>query len=52
MTNEYAKRQELATKLKYAGCDVDTNGSDWVSAGDFTDPQARPPAKRSKKKRL
>ena len=51
MTNEYSKRQELTTKLKNAGCDVDTNGSDWVSAGDFTDPQARTPAKRSKKRR-
>lgn len=51
MTNEYAKRQELTTKLKNAGCDVDTSGSDWVSAGDFTDPQARAPAKRSKKRR-
>lgn len=46
MSNEYAKRQELATKLKNAGCDVDTTGTDWVNAGDFTDPLSRPPTKR------
>ena len=39
MSNEYPKRQELATKLTNAGCDVDTTGSDWVEAGDFTDPR-------------
>lgn len=43
MSNEYSKRQELATKLRNAGCDVDTTGSDWVEAGDFVDPQARVP---------
>ncbi len=46
MSNEYAKRQELATKLKNAGCDVDTTGTDWVNAGDFTDPLSRTPPKR------
>ena len=46
LTNDYAKRQELATKLKNAGCDVDLSGSDWVSEGDFTDPQARVPKKK------
>lgn len=49
MSDEYAKRQELATKLKNAGCDVDTTGSDWVNAGDFTDPLARSPAKGAKR---
>jgi predicted nucleotide-binding protein len=43
MTNDFGKRQELATKLKNAGCDVDDSGSDWVRTGDFTDPQARAP---------
>lgn len=43
MTNTFEKRQELATKLKNAGCDVDVSGSDWVNAGDFTDPLARTP---------
>ncbi len=52
MSNEFAKRNELATKLANAGCDVDTTGSDWVTAGNFVDPQARIPtiAKRTKKK--
>jgi hypothetical protein len=48
MTNAYEKRQELATKLKNAGCDVDTTGSDWVDAGDFTDPLARTPGNGKK----
>ena len=48
MSNEYAKRQELGTKLKNAGCDVDTSGSDWVSAGDFTDPLSRAPTKKKR----
>lgn len=51
MSNEYPKRQELATKLANAGCDVDTTGTDWVKAGDFVDPQARVPAHSTKKKR-
>lgn len=49
MTNEYEKRQELATKLRNAGCEVDLTGSDWVRVGDFTDPLARAPAKGKKK---
>lgn len=51
MSNDYAKRNEFATKLTNAGCDVDTTGSDWVSAGDFVDPQARTPRLTRKKKR-
>jgi predicted nucleotide-binding protein len=51
MTDDYAKRQELATKLTNAGCDVDTSGSDWVKAGDFTDPQARTPTKKTKNRK-
>jgi predicted nucleotide-binding protein len=49
MTNHFEKRQQLALKLRNAGCDVDMSGSDWVKAGDFTDPQARAlrPGKRS-----
>ena len=35
MTNEAAKRQELVTKLANAGCNVDTTGTDWLTAGDF-----------------
>jgi len=52
MSNEYSKRQELATKLRNAGCDVDTAGTDWVDAGDFVDPQARVPTPQVRKGRL
>jgi predicted nucleotide-binding protein len=51
MSNDAGKRQELATKLENAGCDVDRSGTDWLKAGDFTDPEARTPTKRSKKRR-
>lgn len=51
MSNDFAKRQELATKLRNAGCDVDTSGADWVKAGDFVDPQARMPVFPSKRPR-
>ena len=50
MSNDYSKRQELVIKLKNAGCDVDTTGTDWVDAGDFVDPQSRTPTTASKKK--
>lgn len=51
MTDDYPKRQELATKLTNAGCDVDTSGSDWVKAGNFTDPQARAPKQKANKRK-
>ena len=51
MSNDPTKRHELATKLENAGCDVDRSGTDWLKDGDFTDPEARTPAKRSKKRR-
>ena len=34
------KRNDLANRLKDAGCDVTTSGSDWLTAGDFTAPSA------------
>jgi predicted nucleotide-binding protein len=52
MSNEYSRRQELVTKLRNAGCDVDTTGTDWVGAGDFVDPQARVPTKQVHRRRL
>ena len=52
MSNDFAKRQELATKLTNAGCDVDMSGSDWVRAGDFTDPQARAPRRKRRHSRV
>lgn len=30
-----ASRQEFATKLANAGCNVDTSGTDWLTAGTF-----------------
>jgi predicted nucleotide-binding protein len=39
LDNSPAKRGELANRLKNAGCAVDTSGSDWYSAGDFTAPK-------------
>jgi hypothetical protein len=38
MNNSVQKRHELASKLKTAGCSVDTDGSDWQSEGDLTPP--------------
>jgi len=38
MDNSVAKRQELAVKLKTAGCAVDLDGTDWHTAGDLTPP--------------
>jgi len=35
MSNEPTSRQELATKLANAGCNVNTAGGDWLTAGDF-----------------
>ncbi|MFT3785819.1 MAG: nucleotide-binding protein [Tepidisphaeraceae bacterium] len=43
MRNTSEKRLEFATKLENAGCSVDRTGTDWLSAGDFTDPEQRVP---------
>lgn len=40
LDNSSQKRNDLANRLKDAGCDVSTAGSDWLSAGDFTPPDA------------
>jgi hypothetical protein len=43
MSNQPTSRQELVTKLANAGCNVDTSGTDWLSAGDFDlPPNSRP----------
>ena len=31
-------RKDLAKRLEDAGCEVNTDGTDWLSAGDFTSP--------------
>lgn len=35
MTNLMQSRQDLATRLENAGCDVNRSGTDWHSAGEF-----------------
>jgi predicted nucleotide-binding protein len=39
MDNSPTKRQELAERLRDAGCDVDTSGSDWLVSGKFKVPE-------------
>lgn len=46
-----AARHELVTKLKAAGCVVDTDGEDWLTRGDFTGPRVRKPRRRARKKK-
>lgn len=36
LANDPTSRQGLATRLANAGCNVDTTGTDWLTAGDFT----------------
>jgi predicted nucleotide-binding protein len=36
--NSVTSRQELAVRLRTAGCPVDLSGTDWHTAGDFTFP--------------
>jgi len=48
-SGEASKRQEFAIKLKNAGCDVDTSGSDWLKVGDFSDPLTKLPANRKRR---
>lgn len=38
LTNDVARRQELANRLKTAGCEVNLTGTDWHTSGDFTAP--------------
>lgn len=38
MSNDVARRQELAVRLRTAGCAIDLGGTDWHTAGDFTAP--------------
>jgi predicted nucleotide-binding protein len=35
LDNSAEKKQELATKLKGAGCEVNTSGTDWLTVGNF-----------------
>jgi hypothetical protein len=35
LDNSFIQRQELAYRLRAAGCNVNTDGSDWLSVGNF-----------------
>ncbi len=39
LDNSVAKRQDLANRLKTAGCAVNLNGTDWHTEGDFVVPE-------------
>ena len=38
--NDLEKRQDLAQRLKTAGCDIDISGQDWHRSGNFVIPPA------------
>jgi predicted nucleotide-binding protein len=38
MNESAACRRDLAQRLSSAGCEVDESGTDWLSAGDFSEP--------------
>lgn len=38
LSNSADSRQTLARRLQTAGCDVNLNGTDWITTGDFTAP--------------
>jgi len=35
ISNSADKRNEIAERLRTAGCDVKTSGTDWLNTGDF-----------------
>lgn len=41
LDNSVAMRQELANRLRRAGCETNLEGTDWHSAGDLTPPDMR-----------
>ncbi len=51
LSNSPHSRQEFATKLANAGCNVDTSGSDWLNAGDFQARTLNAVPKRPRRKR-
>jgi predicted nucleotide-binding protein len=44
--NDATSKQQLALRLADAGCNVNTNGTDWLTAGDFTLTPNRPRRRR------
>jgi hypothetical protein len=51
LSNTPVSRHEFATKLANAGCNVDTSGNAWLSAGDFQARQVTTASKRKTRKR-
>jgi len=50
ISNDAGARHELASRLRTAGCDVNTSGQDWLSSGNFvipSEPQLLPKVDRS-----
>jgi hypothetical protein len=45
MTDAPDKRHELAQRLQAAGCEVNTNGTDWYKAGKFAGGVRKPRSK-------
>jgi predicted nucleotide-binding protein len=51
LSNNPASRQEFVTKLANAGCNVDTSGTDWLSAGNFQRPLTTASTRTRRKRR-
>lgn len=49
LSDSPASRQEFATKLANAGCNVDTSGTDWLRAGSFQKPAGAPRSRRTRR---
>jgi len=52
LSNNPASRQEFVTKLANAGCNVDTSGADWLSAGNFQRPLTTASTRTRRKRRV
>jgi predicted nucleotide-binding protein len=50
LSDSPASRQEFATKLANAGCNVDTSGADWLSAGYFRPTAASKRGRKSQRR--
>ena len=51
LSDNPASRQEFVTKLANAGCNVNTSGTDWLSAGNFQRPLTTASTRTRRKRR-
>lgn len=51
LSDNPASRQEFVTKLANAGCNVDTSGTNWLSAGSFQRPRTTASTRTRRKRR-